>query len=229
MHHHQSIYAQFYCSQIKPLHDAYQNEVSATLWEPLNTFWAECYEACKSSSQRRAIQLMESRRKFQVRPDQTKEFNACARVKNRITYFKIATWFVSVSPLHTCILSRSSTSAVIEMIYIIRLFSILQQRILMPWRIRQSEEVSRLNSLQAQRKMRDVQVERHWRNAKRFLHSSKGAFPLEWVTFYCDWIKQINNNCVEIGFEWPIFLKYFFFSNHFEYVRLNGSDSESRV
>lgn len=66
--------------QIKPLHDAYQAEVSTTLWEPLNTFWAECYEACKSSSQKRAKQLMESRRKFQV--SQTKEFNG---MEDRIT------------------------------------------------------------------------------------------------------------------------------------------------
>lgn len=36
------------------------------LWEPLNRFWAESYEACKASSQKRAKYLLESRRKFQV-------------------------------------------------------------------------------------------------------------------------------------------------------------------
>lgn len=49
----------------------------------------------------------------------------------------------------------------------------------MPWRIRQSEEVSRLSALQTQRKTREIQVERRWKSAKRFLHSAKGAFPHE--------------------------------------------------
>lgn len=52
--------------QIKPLHDAYLSEVSSMIWEQLNRFWAESYEACKASSQKRAKNLMESRRKFQV-------------------------------------------------------------------------------------------------------------------------------------------------------------------
>lgn len=52
--------------QIKPLHDTYLNEVSSMIWEQLNRFWAESYEACKASSQKRAKNLMESRRKFQV-------------------------------------------------------------------------------------------------------------------------------------------------------------------
>lgn len=56
----------FILKQIKPLNDAYQDEVSAMIWEPLNRFWAESYEACKASSQIRTKNLMESRRKFQV-------------------------------------------------------------------------------------------------------------------------------------------------------------------
>lgn len=53
-------------SQIKPLHDEYENEVRSMIWEQLNRFWAESYEACKASSQKRNMNLMESRRKFQV-------------------------------------------------------------------------------------------------------------------------------------------------------------------
>lgn len=49
----------------------------------------------------------------------------------------------------------------------------------MPWRIRQSEEITRLGALQTQRKTREIQIERRWRTAKRFLHSSKGTFPHE--------------------------------------------------
>lgn len=56
----------FFLSQIKPLHDSYQNEIATTLWEPLNMFWAECYEACKTASQKRAALQLESRRRFQV-------------------------------------------------------------------------------------------------------------------------------------------------------------------
>lgn len=55
-----------FLSQIKPLHEKYINEVSSMIWEQLNRFWAESYEACKSSSQKRNKNLMESRRKFQV-------------------------------------------------------------------------------------------------------------------------------------------------------------------
>lgn len=42
------------------------NDVSSMIWEQLNRFWAESYEACKASSQKRAKFSMESRRKFQV-------------------------------------------------------------------------------------------------------------------------------------------------------------------
>ncbi|KAJ6636555.1 Neurobeachin-like protein 2 [Pseudolycoriella hygida] len=104
--------------RIKPLHEGYQSEVSATLWEPLNTFWAECYEACKASSQKRAKQLMESRRKF-------------------------------------------------------------QQKILVPWRLRQTDEVARLSSLSSTLKMKDNQTERRWKTMKRFLYGPRGAWCYE--------------------------------------------------
>lgn len=61
-----SIMDAFLLLQIKPLYSTYQKDLSNSLWEPLNTFWAECYESCKFSSQRRAKLQMESRRKFQV-------------------------------------------------------------------------------------------------------------------------------------------------------------------
>lgn len=104
--------------QIKPLHDGYQSEVSSTLWEPLNTFWAECYEACKASSQKRAKQLMESRRKF-------------------------------------------------------------QQKILVPWRLRQTDEITRLSSQSSMHKMHDNQIERRWKTMKRFLYGQRGAWCYE--------------------------------------------------
>ncbi|EAA07301.3 AGAP003386-PA [Anopheles gambiae str. PEST] len=103
---------------IKPLYTSYQKDLSITLWEPLNTFWAECYESCKLSSQRRAKLQMESRRKF-------------------------------------------------------------QERILVPCRIRQSEENARLSIQQAQRKAKDANTERRWLNLQRFLYGPKGAWAKE--------------------------------------------------
>ncbi|XP_049530577.1 neurobeachin-like protein 1 isoform X2 [Anopheles darlingi] len=105
----------FIDKKIKPLFSAYQKDLSNTLWEPLNTFWAECYESCKLSSQRRAKLQMESRRKF-------------------------------------------------------------QERILVPCRIRQSEENARLNVQQAQRKAKDANTERRWLTLQRFLYGPKGAW-----------------------------------------------------
>ncbi|EDS42117.1 conserved hypothetical protein [Culex quinquefasciatus] len=100
---------------IKPLYTSYQKDLSNSLWEPLNTFWAECYESCKFSSQRRAKLQMESRRKF-------------------------------------------------------------QEKILIPCRIRQSEELARVNVQQTQRKAREAHVGRRWHTLKRFLYGSKGAW-----------------------------------------------------
>lgn len=56
----------FITFQLKPLYDSYQNDVNTIISEPLNTFWAECYESCKLSSQKRAKLLTDSRRRFQV-------------------------------------------------------------------------------------------------------------------------------------------------------------------
>ncbi|XP_058062662.1 neurobeachin-like protein 1 isoform X2 [Anopheles bellator] len=105
----------FIDKKIKPLFTSYQKDLSNTLWEPLNTFWAECYESCKLSSQRRAKLQMESRRKF-------------------------------------------------------------QERILVPCRIRQSEENARLSVQQAQRKAKDANTERRWLTLQRFLYGPKGAW-----------------------------------------------------
>uniref|UniRef100_A0A182S6I5 Uncharacterized protein n=1 Tax=Anopheles maculatus TaxID=74869 RepID=A0A182S6I5_9DIPT len=103
---------------IKPLYTSYQKDLSNTLWEPLNTFWAECYESCKLSSQRRAKLQMESRRKF-------------------------------------------------------------QERILVPCRIRQSEENARLTIQQTQRKAKDANTDHRWLNLQRFLYGPKGAWTKE--------------------------------------------------
>uniref|UniRef100_A0A182FQT6 Uncharacterized protein n=1 Tax=Anopheles albimanus TaxID=7167 RepID=A0A182FQT6_ANOAL len=111
----QSVLRRLDLIDIKPLFSAYQKDLSNTLWEPLNTFWAECYESCKLSSQRRAKLQMESRRKF-------------------------------------------------------------QERILVPCRIRQSEENARLNVQQAQRKAKDANTERRWLTLQRFLYGPKGAW-----------------------------------------------------
>ncbi|XP_053679026.1 neurobeachin-like protein 1 [Anopheles nili] len=110
----------FIDKKIKPLFTSYQKDLSNTLWEPLNTFWAECYESCKLSSQRRAKLQMESRRKF-------------------------------------------------------------QERILVPCRIRQSEENARLSIQQTQRKAKEANTDRRWLYLQRFLYGPKGA-----------WAKQSN-------------------------------------
>ncbi|XP_021704634.1 neurobeachin-like protein 1 isoform X1 [Aedes aegypti] len=101
--------------KIKPLYSTYQKDLSNSLWEPLNTFWAECYESCKFSSQRRAKLQMESRRKF-------------------------------------------------------------QEKILIPCRIRQSEELARITVQQTQRKAKDAHIDRRWQMLKRFLYGPKGAW-----------------------------------------------------
>ncbi|KXJ70449.1 hypothetical protein RP20_CCG023574 [Aedes albopictus] len=101
--------------QIKPLYSTYQKDLSNSLWEPLNTFWAECYESCKISSYRRAKLQMDSRRKF-------------------------------------------------------------QEKIMIPCRIRQSEELARLTVQQTQRKAKDAHIDRRWQILKRFLYGPKGAW-----------------------------------------------------
>ncbi|XP_030380341.1 neurobeachin-like protein 1 isoform X2 [Scaptodrosophila lebanonensis] len=50
---------------VKPLYDRYQREIELNLWEPINRFWAECYEACKAASMQRANYQAANRRVFQ--------------------------------------------------------------------------------------------------------------------------------------------------------------------
>ncbi|XP_037907722.1 neurobeachin-like protein 1 isoform X2 [Hermetia illucens] len=101
--------------KIKPLHDSYQNEIATTLWEPLNMFWAECYEACKTASQKRAALQLESRRRF-------------------------------------------------------------QQKIIMPWRVRQVEEMTRFNTAAVHARTKDSTIKRKWKSAKRFLYGPRGPW-----------------------------------------------------
>ncbi|KAL5292423.1 NBEAL1 family protein [Megaselia abdita] len=107
---------------IKPLHDNFQRETETTLWEPINRFWAECYEACKVSSVKRATFQSENRRLF-------------------------------------------------------------QQKIVMPWKLRQVEEIARMNTLSINQKTRDNLIKKRWKTAKRFLYGPRGPWftgsPLE--------------------------------------------------
>lgn len=101
--------------QIKPLYLAYEKDVNDTLSEPLNTFWAECFEACKDTSNKRVSMQMESRRKF-------------------------------------------------------------NERIWLPWRMRQSEENARLNQKTNQHKAKDLRTDRRWHILKRYLYGRKGTW-----------------------------------------------------
>lgn len=53
--------------KVQPLYDSYQREVEINLWEPINRYWAECYEACKMASKKRSTFQTENRTVFQVR------------------------------------------------------------------------------------------------------------------------------------------------------------------
>lgn len=150
--------SQFSFEQIKPMHDAYLNEVSSMIWEQLNRFWAESYEACKASSQKRNMHLMESRRKFQV----------C----NTFLRSECLHSFAKLSKVMANLLQLISKMVCVCSEY-------LQQKILAQWRMRQNDEANRLNGIQSSRKIREKQIERKWRSAKRFLHSKKGAFSNE--------------------------------------------------
>lgn len=52
--------------KVQPLYDNYQREVEINLWEPINRYWAECYEACKMASKKRNTFQTENRTLFQV-------------------------------------------------------------------------------------------------------------------------------------------------------------------
>jgi hypothetical protein len=54
--------------QVKPLHDAYQATLDAQLTEPMNVFWAECYESSKAAVHRRNRETGDSKQRFQVLP-----------------------------------------------------------------------------------------------------------------------------------------------------------------
>lgn len=53
--------------QVQPLYDVYQREVELNLWEPINRYWAECYEACKIASKKRGTLQADNRALFQVK------------------------------------------------------------------------------------------------------------------------------------------------------------------
>lgn len=91
----------------------------------------------------------------------------------------------------------------------------LQQKILLQWRMRQTDDIARLNASQTSRKILEKQTERRWCSAKRFLHSEKGAFAKEWVLHFTFIIlrklgstKQISRECEkpQFYFIYKIFL-----------------------
>ncbi|XP_039488181.1 neurobeachin-like protein 1 isoform X4 [Drosophila santomea] len=100
---------------VKPLYDRYQRDIELHLWEPINRFWAECYEACKAASKQRATNQAENRRLF-------------------------------------------------------------QQKIYMPWKVRQVEEMQRLQAAALQHKTIDSHIRKRWKTAKRFLYGPRGPW-----------------------------------------------------
>ncbi|KAM8710777.1 hypothetical protein ACLKA7_017413 [Drosophila subpalustris] len=102
-------------AQVKPLYDRYQRDIELHLWEPINRFWAECYEACKAASKQRATLQAANRRLF-------------------------------------------------------------QQKIYMPWKVRQVEEMQRLQAAAMQRKTNDNHIRKKWKTAKRFLYGPRGPW-----------------------------------------------------
>jgi hypothetical protein len=54
--------------QVKPLQDAYQAALDSQLMEPMNVFWAECYESSKTAVHRRNREMGDSKLRFQVLP-----------------------------------------------------------------------------------------------------------------------------------------------------------------
>ncbi|XP_067645671.1 neurobeachin-like protein 1 isoform X3 [Eurosta solidaginis] len=100
---------------VKPLHDAYQREIELNLWEPINRYWAECYEACKAASKRRGTYQAENRRIF-------------------------------------------------------------NQKIVMPWKVRQVEEMTRLNAAALTQKTTNSHIKKRWKTAKRFLYGPRGPW-----------------------------------------------------
>uniref|UniRef100_A0A1A9UG56 Uncharacterized protein n=1 Tax=Glossina austeni TaxID=7395 RepID=A0A1A9UG56_GLOAU len=58
--------------QVQPLYDVYQREVELNLWEPINRYWAECYEACKIASKKRGTLQADNRALFQSKDSDIK-------------------------------------------------------------------------------------------------------------------------------------------------------------
>lgn len=56
----------FLLLQIRPQYELYRRDTETSLGEPLNTFWAECYEAGKAAAGARARAQQDSRARFQV-------------------------------------------------------------------------------------------------------------------------------------------------------------------
>ncbi|BFF98031.1 neurobeachin-like protein 1 [Drosophila madeirensis] len=100
---------------VKPLYDRYQRDIELHLWEPINRFWAECYEACKAASKQRATYQTDNRRLF-------------------------------------------------------------QQKIYMPWKVRQVEEMQRLQAAALHHKTLDSHIRKRWKRAKRFLYGPRGPW-----------------------------------------------------
>ncbi|GAB0094775.1 AGAP003386-PA [Sergentomyia squamirostris] len=100
---------------IQPLHDAYQKEIEVSLCEPLNTFWAECYESCKTTGKLCKEIEMESRTKF-------------------------------------------------------------QEKIMLPWRQRQSEEFHRQNSSTTLMKSDEVKCDKLYRQFRRNVYGPRGPW-----------------------------------------------------
>ncbi|XP_017461884.1 PREDICTED: uncharacterized protein LOC108355227, partial [Rhagoletis zephyria] len=100
---------------VKPLHDVYQREIELNLWEPINRYWAECYEACKAASKRRGTYQADNRRIF-------------------------------------------------------------NQKIVMPWKVRQVEELTRLNAAALAQKTTNSHIKKRWKTAKRFLYGPRGPW-----------------------------------------------------
>ncbi|XP_039966909.1 neurobeachin-like protein 1 isoform X2 [Bactrocera tryoni] len=100
---------------VKPLHDVYQREIELNLWEPINRYWAECYEACKAASKKRGTYQAENRRIF-------------------------------------------------------------NQKIVMPWKVRQVEEMTRLNAATLAQKTTNSHIKKRWKMAKRFLYGPRGPW-----------------------------------------------------
>ena len=128
---------------MQPLYDAYQREVEINLWEPINRYWAECYEACKVASKKRSTFQAENRTLFQV--------------KYRITEL-LSILFMANIENFTINLNN------------------LQKKIVIPWKVRQVEETTRLNAAALQHKRKCSHIKKKWKCAKRFLYGPRGPW-----------------------------------------------------